>query len=585
MTEAFDPVPPAPDSLTELASATKGGRRRIKLVLFVLVPLVLIGAGGAWWQLAEQAARRELEQAWRSVGGCLLGSPLGPKERPSLRVRRLQLEAVATERNPDAASWPGRCADSVAALFETLRRSHASTGREGELATLSESFAVQLRKAGQMADLSARVDALFETAGRLGLGTTDLSVPADPPPALRETLDLDTLPPTALLSPLGYALDSLATEPFVGPELHLLLHDARLDPKPTLCTFTARGPEAVCRKIGGALAGKEALTLAGTPDPGALSLVFAGKDGEDGIFRADSGALVAAMRARSAYVAKDGYVAIASELRDRATGEFELVEQRRPGGPLERAVIGIEGLAPAATQIHRYQVLWNKLVILSYDDASGKPPRLQYRELPTTGTFGRFVDVDALNWLNASIEGCRSEETLTLRVGGHEGYLAFFSAGRWSTPLRATDLGGTMSCDGAEGIFTNGGSQLRCTAAGCKPTEGRAPKFEPFKIKDGELCDLGGKVLAVGTTEDDGGVRFRHSEPRLLDERGKDALLFDDHVRAGTYQLQSTLLGMHLYTRGRFAVLAMSTPAGVYALYFDAHGKPWPARISWTAGG
>ena len=139
-----------------------------------------------------------------------------------------------------------------------------------------------------------------------------------------------------------------------------------------------------------------------------------------------------------------------------------------------------------------------------------------------------------------------------------------------------------MSCDGAEAVFTAGsGDQQRCTAAGCKQNEARMPTFEPFKTKDGETVDLAGKVLAVGTTEDDGGVRYRHDEPRLLAERGKDKLLFDDRVSGGAFQPQSSVLGMHLYTRGKFAVLIMSTPAGIAALYFDQHGKPWPAKVSW----
>ena len=45
-------------------------------------------------------------------------------------------------------------------------------------------------------------------------------------------------------------------------------------------------------------------------------------------------------------------------------------------------------------------------------------------------------------------------------------------------------------------------------------------------------------------------------------------------------QKDSTLLGILLAGRGTFAVVLLTTPKGVYALRFDADGRPKPAVLS-----
>ena len=61
--------------------------------------------------------------------------------------------------------------------------------------------------------------------------------------------------------------------------------------------------------------------------------------------------------------------------------------------------------------------------------------------------------------------------------------------------------------------------------------------------------------------------------------RGADHVLFDDLVKDGRVQNESTLLGMLLAGRGTFAVVLATTPKGVYALRFDADGAAKPATI------
>jgi hypothetical protein len=51
-------------------------------------------------------------------------------------------------------------------------------------------------------------------------------------------------------------------------------------------------------------------------------------------------------------------------------------------------------------------------------------------------------------------------------------------------------------------------------------------------------------------------------------------------VRDKAVGQDSTVLGMRLAGRGRFAVLLLSTPKGIYAVRFDTEGKATPASLS-----
>ena len=72
---------------------------------------------------------------------------------------------------------------------------------------------------------------------------------------------------------------------------------------------------------GGELVGKSGLKLAGTVDEGAMPLVLAGHRGAGGVYRSDGGfEKITAMEVQSAYVARDGYVGIASYAKSRDRG-------------------------------------------------------------------------------------------------------------------------------------------------------------------------------------------------------------------------------------------------------------------------
>jgi hypothetical protein len=574
MSEATDPVPSAPDSLTEMQAKARARKLRVALVLLVGVP-VLLGGGGYLLHAQNVAkANREIKESWQQATGCLLGTPLEPGQgKASVRFRRIQLEAVRLEQQPEQKVWPERCADPVAHVNTVLRKHGRTDGTEGALATEADKLAVVLRKAGQLSDVSAPVDAFVEAGSKAKLDTKEVGSVAQPPPAPREAFDVDSLPKTALVSPLQYTIDNVSTQPMPGPELHLLVYDVRIDKSALLCTFTAAGPEAACRKLGGEMAGKPALVLEGTTDPGALPLVLVGQRGSEGIFRADTGERIGLPELSSGYVAKNGYLAIVTDI-DYDTGAFTLAQQKAPGAKLERAIVKPQQMTPEAKQLHRVNIFWNKLVVQSvYDDAYKEAPRLQFAELPNTKPEAAFTDIGIVDWVNASYFACRSGDALAMKIGEDSGYLVFFNEGRWSKPLAVNSFfGGTPECDGAEMVLGTGALQ-RCTSSGCKNAEGANRKLNPFQVGQSDTAYLNGKELFIAVT--DGGMRFRHGP-------SDQQLLFDDHIKDGSVQSTSTLLGWRLYGRGRFAVAVLSTPAGLYAAYFDATGKPWPAKITFA---
>jgi hypothetical protein len=509
-----------------------------------------------------------------------VGPPLAAGDKASLRMRAIQLVAIHSERdkNPETR-WPSRCADEIALLYEALRK-HGRTkdGDEG-LAARAEAFAVQLRKTETMGDVSNEVDGLFDAAAAMKLSASAASLPT-PTPEPSPGLSLDSLPEGARITPLQYTLDSVTATPMVGTEIHVMVYDKKVDDKPILCTFTPTGADR-CRHLGGELVGKSGLRLGGTVEAGASPIVLAGRDGDDGVYRSDGGfEKVVSMPVQSAYVAKDGYLAAAGFSLDGNEGRFELVEQAKAGAPTSKITVGADIAGPKAEQIHRKQLLWGKLVaqVLFKGDAS--KPRLQYADLPTHGKAPALTDIAEVNWLRAGIFGCRTEKTMVVGVGLSRGFLTFLEDAGWSSAVELEAIPPAFGCHAGEAVFTSAwGDQQRCTPAGCTPVDGVAPSFAPFKVRESFFADLNGKVLAVASTDGRGGMRYRHASGKNLAVEGGDAVLFDDHVQDGKVVKDSTVLGLLLAGRGRYAVVLLTTPKGVYALRFDDAGKPTPASI------
>jgi hypothetical protein len=94
--------------------------------------------------------------------------------------------------------------------------------------------------------------------------------------------------------------------------------------------------------------------------------------------------------------------------------------------------------------------------------------------------------------------------------------------------------------------------------------------------------DLDGKLLLLWQAGFVGGLRMRLA-PQDRFEDGSDTVIYDDLVQDGAVQGTSTLLGWELFARGSFAVVVVSTTAGVHVIRIDASGKPTPLRVQWGA--
>ncbi|HHH12226.1 MAG TPA: hypothetical protein ENK23_09180 [Sorangium sp.] len=573
------PLTDLPAGVEELLAADGlRKKRRTQLVLFVVIPLVLAAAAVAFWYLDGQAAEREVAEAFNRASACLVGTPLADGEVASIRMRAMQLGALRSERATNSdASWPSRCAGAVAQLHQSLRKHGRDKDGAQGLAQQAETFAIALRKAQPHTDTSVAADALFAAAKQQGLAAKEVPLTV-PSPSPIVGLTLGDLPDSARITPQQYTLDRVSSTMMVGTELHVLIYDKAIDPAPLLCSFSQTSGDR-CRVLKGEFAGKSGLRLGGTADSGAAPLIFVGRDGEDGIFRSDTLKQVTALRAQSAYVSKDGYVAIASRAL-QSDGQFDLVQQASADQPPQVTRIKPHVFRPKINQIHRKQLLWGKLLVQVLDDnASDMKPRLQYKRLPAAKPNSAFTDIAPLGWVNAPVVGCKTADTVVVRVGSRRGFITFFQNERWSSPVPSNNLLGVFTCDRGEAVFTGDGPQLRCTAAGCKWVDGLPATFEPFPVRERAWTDLNGKVLSVALTDGRGGVRYRYAEGKNLQLDGADALLVDDLVYDGKVQPNTGILGMVLAGRGRYAVVLLSTRNGLYALRFNSDGKPTPAVI------
>ena len=95
-----------------------------------------------------------------------------------------------------------------------------------------------------------------------------------------------------------------------------------------------------------------------------------------------------------------------------------------------------------------------------------------------------------------------------------------------------------------------------------------------------DAVDLNGKVLVAWAAGERGGVRMRLAPADQITKVG-DVIVLDDLVKDGQTQKLSALLGLRLFSREGFAVLVLSTVAGVHALRIDDGGKVTPVSITW----
>jgi hypothetical protein len=179
--------------------------------------------------------------------------------------------------------------------------------------------------------------------------------------------------------------------------------------------------------------------------------------------------------------------------------------------------------------------------------------------------------------------------------GESNDFLTFRINGTFSKPVNASNIG-VLGCYGTTAtiveVTRQGGGSARifhdtCTSAGCvravinpESLDSNSPDLRPRNTGNVAAVDVDGKLLVVWEAGERGGLRMRMGEPDKF-AHTETTVVLDDRVENGKSGGESTLLGFRLYSREHFAVLLLSTMAGVHAFRISPTGtiEPWDLKI------
>src|SRR5690349_22725409 len=211
--------------------------------------LVLAGCGSCGSAAGEDAtAKANVELS--KLSRCLLGDTLGAGERPSARLRYVQLAAQGRQ---DVHDWPERCAPHAEHLGNELRDVAGDDPKLQAVLTATRRTQRLLDQSRVPTDLDALFDAAL-AAGMVAVATEEGAAPPAPVHPLRAG-DLPVLVPApAMLA---------ASDSVTGPVTHL----AFADPNGpwTMCTLTHDLSAAACRNIQGVRGRNEAAIVPSAP--------------------------------------------------------------------------------------------------------------------------------------------------------------------------------------------------------------------------------------------------------------------------------------------------------------------------------
>lgn len=584
-----DPSDAEPD-LAALQARASTRRRGVLGAVFAL----LLAGGAAGVTLAKRAEKAEAAQAASSLRDCLLGGPLDPGESAVQRVRRRQLalfELSDSERTKRGMRlWPLACRDAADHALQKLADVASDQERRslGDLVRdLSSPAAVTKDLSGTLPVVMGLLDAHFAAPVTRGKDPIPPVVPS-----------IAGLSPAAALSRKGTALNRCYTEDNPGVTLPVLVDEEGL-PAPLFCSFRADSRDAHCRLLRELAAVRgHGLRLLGTADPDAEHLVFAGRRGSEGVFVTGSPTPIDKLYSYGGYSASDGSVSVLGW--DEAARGLVLVQGKK-GEPGKR--IALKPNFRVGNYFYGSQLLWDQVLVRGITPDNERRLYL----LPLGGddqrSFG-LVDIGELpeaGLIRAGEEeqphltGCRTRKATVVRVRGTDSdFLTFRLNSTFTSPVEAPAFG-VLGCYGTTATIVDvaygkaGATRIfhdACTSAGCTHSEVRGQALDkdssdlrPAEASDIAAVDLGGQLLVAWLAGERGGLRVRLAPPDRF-ERAPDVVLLDDHVLDGKNTDVSTVLGFRLYSRESFAVLLVSTLAGLHAFRIDPSGKVEPFHVS-----
>jgi len=580
---------PSRDSSPDFAAIEARSKKRL-LFGGLGVGVLLLGGGWLVSLRASQAEAAELAQATAAVRACLLQGPLAAGETTALRFRRLQLASL---RQSDADAelqknelWPMSCRKLAMTLKDRLRQ--ARRGTEAD-------------QLGPLVDFLSPVEARIadpKSAVESGLAVLDRVAPAGSAPAGKSppapVLDADALLAVPAMSKFGTAMNKAYTEDNPGQALSVLLAEETLE-APLLCTFSHDGA-AGCETLSSLRQAKgHGLRLLGTSVPGSRPLVFAGRRGAEGVFVAGETEPVTKLYSYGGFSSPEGDVFVLGF--DMEQSKLALV--RRPRGKAAQTSL-LNPNFHVGNFFYGSQLLWDQVLVRGITPKDER--RLFSLSLVGEGSDFSLVDIGELvepglirrgEEEMPHISGCRTGAATVVRVRGRDNDFVTFRVGdRFTMPVFAPTWG-VLGCHGATATFTMATSgsaggligHATCTSAGCEqrelrlyPREREIMALRPTEHDHIQAVDLAGQVVAVWRAGERGGLRLRIAKPELF-EKTEDEVLLDDLIQGGKVGDMSTILGFRLYSRETFAVLLLSTMAGLHAFRITPDGKVAPVDV------
>jgi hypothetical protein len=576
------------DASPDFEAMRKRASARRRWVLAGVGSLIVGGAGAAG-VIAQRNSKLEAEAAAAALRSCLLGGPLEAGETPWQRFRRRQLQAMShsdAERSSLGAKlWPLSCRDAAGKAADVFK-ADTPDGRAGVLPALTKFLS-------EPSALTKDSTEALEPA----LALLDTLVPGAVPPSLEKlpprVRSVDSLAGTAPLSKRGTALGRSYTEDNAGLALPVLVDEESMS-APLLCVFQRDDARSTCRSLVELSSVRgHGLRLLGTSDETSPTLIFAGKRGSEGVFVAGSSAPLDRLYSYGGYATASGKAWVLGW--DEQKSGLILV-QKSAEKPATR--LPLKPNFTVGNFFYGSQLLWDQVLVrgvtpdnqrrlfsLAVDQSSsGSFDLVDVGELPQAGLIREGDEAQP------HLTGCRTSQATVVRVRGTgQDFITFRIGDRFSAPVFSPTWG-TLGCHGTTATlvtagFSAAGSRLyyaSCTSAGCTTTEHKpevldhgASDLRPADARDVQAVDLDGKLLVVWLAGERGGLRMRLGVPELF-EREPEQILFDDHVADGKNARASTLLGFRLYSREGFAVLLLSTLAGVHALRVDRDGSVKP---------
>lgn len=578
------------DSSPDFAALEARAKKRLALV--VAGGLVVIG-GGLWFlaRSSSQAEAAALEQRGSALRDCLLQGPLDADETPLLRFRRLQLGSLS-QSDADAEvkkndTWPMSCRKAATVLKDALKQAKR-TAEADQLQPLIDFLQpIDARIVDAKSALTsslAVLDAVTPGAARAVAG---------PLPPLAH--NADSLAKVPALSKFGTAMSKAYTEDNPGQALPVLLAEDTLA-APLLCTFGADGA-AGCEALSGLEQVKgQGLRLLGTSVVDSKPMIFAGRRGAEGVYVAGESTPVTKLYSYGGFSSKEGDVFVLGFDMDKS----KLTLVRRPHGQPAQTKL----LNPNFHVGHFFygsQLLWDQVLVRGVTPNDER--RLFSLSLSGQGSDFSLVDIGELvepglirrgEEEMPHITGCRSDAATVVRVRGRDNdFVTFRVADKFTMPVFAPTWG-VMGCYGTTATFTMATSgsaggmigHASCTTAGCEvrelrlhPREREVMAMRPTEHDHIQAVDLAGSILAVWRAGERGGLRYRMAKPDLFDKE-EDELLFDDLVHEGKVGDMSTILGFRLYSREKFAILLLSTMAGLHAFRVTVDGQVAPVAVN-----